>query len=322
MNEADPALKSLPTEARNPRTVHIDELSTAEIVALINDEDLLVAPLVTAALPDITRAVDLVVARIRAGGRVHYFGAGTSARIAVMDAAELIPTYGIDPDLVTVHQAGGASAQSAAVEGAEDDIQQGHRDAATLTSSDVAIGLTASGRTPYVAATLRHAASLGTRTVLITSNPAATLATTCDVAIAVDTGPEVIAGSTRMKAGTAQKLILNCLSTAVMIKLGRTYSNLMVTVAQTNGKLVDRAARILAGATGLRIGPARVRLAAAEGNLPRALVMTLRGTSPQISDELLRLAHGSVRQALLIDPDQHWLPSVADGAQPEPHRKR
>jgi N-acetylmuramic acid 6-phosphate etherase len=301
---SDVTTGDLPTEQRNPRTIDIDRLPTDEIVRLINAEELLVPALVAQAVPQMARAVDLVVARLRRGGTMHYFGAGTPARIAVMDAAELVPTYGIAPDLVVAHQAGGPAAGTRAIEGAEDDDAQGERDAQALTSVDVAMGITASGRTPYVAGALRAAARAGAETILVTANPQAPISRHARLTIAVDTGPEVIAGSTRMKAGTAQKLVLNCISTAVMIKLGRTYSNLMATVQQTNDKLSDRAVRILVEATGLGVDQCRSALADAGGDLATALVMLLRQVSADESGELLRQADGSVRQALAIGGDE------------------
>lgn len=299
------ALSSLPTEMPNPRTIDIDLMPTEQIVALINAEDHLVAPAVGRALPQITQAVDLVVTALERGGRLHYFGAGTSARVAVMDAAELPPTYGVGPDCVVVHQAGGPAAASAAIEGAEDDYEQGRSEAsAALVPADVAVGIAASGRTPYVAGALTEAATLGVPTVLITANPEAGLSSKCDVTVTVETGPEVVAGSTRMKAGTAQKLVLNCISTAAMIKLGRTFSNLMVTMQPTNAKLMERARRILSLATGVDVDQGRRQLAAADGSLVLALVMTKLNTTAADAGELLRSARGSVRKALTIHAER------------------
>jgi N-acetylmuramic acid 6-phosphate etherase len=288
----------LPTERRNPRTIGIDQLSAVEIVRLIVAEDMLVPALVAESVPQLGQAVDIIARRLTVGGRLHYFGAGTSGRIALMDAAELVPTYGIAPDLVVAHQAGGQTAMSAAREGVEDDDAQGERDAATLTGADFAIGISASGRTPYVAGALRTARQVRAGTMLITSNPAAPIARHAELTITVDTGPEVIAGSTRMKAGTAQKLVLNCISTAVMILLGRTYSNLMVTVERSNGKLSERAVRILADATGLDPDRCRAALAEAGDSLPAALVVLLCDVPPQVAAGLLDRGGGSVRAAL------------------------
>lgn len=298
MSPVSDSVWHLPTEARNSSTTDIDQLPTPEIVRLINAEDMRVPALVAQAIPVMAQAVDSIVPRMRAGGRLHYFGAGTSGRIALMDAVELIPTYGIAPGLVVAHQAGGPEALSAAREGVEDDEAEGGREAAELSNADFAVGITASGRTPYVAGALRSAHQAGAGTLLITSNPRAPIAVHADLTIAVDTGPEAVAGSTRMKAGTAQKLVLNCISTAVMIRLGRTYSNLMITIEPTNGKLGERAVRILAEATGMTEGPCRAALERAGGKLPVALVMLLRDVTPAAATELLRRAGGSVRAAL------------------------
>jgi N-acetylmuramic acid 6-phosphate etherase len=293
----------LPTERRNPRTMDIDELPTEQIVRLITAEDMLVPAAVAKCAPETARAVDAIANLLAAGGRLHYFGAGTSGRIAMMDAAELIPTYGIAPDLVVAHQAGGRTAVSAAQEDVEDDDAQGEQDAGTLTSADVAVGISASGRTPYVSGALRSARRAGAATMLITSNPTAPIAQHADLVIAAETGPEVITGSTRMKAGTAAKLVLNCMSTAVMIRLGRTYSNLMVTVEQTNGKLSERAVRILADATGCDPGRCRQALASADNHLPTALLMLLGGVSLPVAAGALERTGGSVRAALKFIPE-------------------
>lgn len=290
----------LPTERRNPRTTDIDELPTEQIVRLITAEDMQVPALVAKCAPEMARAADAIASRLAAGGKLHYFGAGTSGRIAMMDAAELVPTYGIAPGLVAAHQAGGQTAVSAAREGVEDDDAQGERDAAALTSADFAVGISASGRTPYVSGALRSARRAGAATVLVTSNPVAPIAQHADLVIVVETGPEVVTGSTRMKAGTAAKLVLNCISTTVMIRLGRTYSNLMVTVEQTNGKLSERAVRILADATGRDPGQCRQALDSADGNLPAALLMLLGGVSLPAAAAALESVGGSIRAALKL----------------------
>lgn len=295
----------LPTERRNPRTMDIDELPTEQIVRLITAEDMLVPAVVAECAPEMARAVDAITSRLAAGGKLHYFGAGTSGRIAMMDAAELVPTYGIGPDVVVAHQAGGQTAVSAAREGVEDDDAQGERDAGALTSADFAVGISASGRTPYVSGALRSARRAGAATMLVTSNPEAPIAQHADLVIAAKTGPEVVTGSTRMKAGTAAKLVLNCVSTAVMIRLGRTYSNLMVTVEQTNGKLSERAVRILADATGHDLGECRQALADANDNLPAALLMLLGGVSLPVAVAALERVGGSVRAALKLIPEIH-----------------
>jgi N-acetylmuramic acid 6-phosphate etherase len=210
-----------PTEERNPDTVDIDLAGTLDMLRMINDEDAKVPGAVRAALPALAAAVDLATVALRDGHRIRYFGAGTSGRIAMMDAAELIPTYDIDPSQVVAHHAGGAEAVRRPIENVEDQEASGAAEAAGLQPEDVAIGLTASGRTPYVIGALRAARSRGARTILISANPDADFGAEVDVHVAAATGPEVIAGSTRMKAGTAQKMLLNAFSTALMVRRGR-----------------------------------------------------------------------------------------------------
>jgi N-acetylmuramic acid 6-phosphate etherase len=270
-----------PTEGRNPRTTQIDAVPTLELLRLLNAEDALVPAAVAAALPELARAVDLAVERVRAGGRVHYFGAGSSGRLAVVDAAELPPTFGTDPGLVVAHQAGGLEAIAGAVEDVEDAADLGAADAAAVSGADVAVGVTASGRTPYVEGALRAAARRGAATVLVSSNPRAPLAAAVDVHVAIDTGPEAIAGSTRLKAGTAAKLALNCLSTALMVRLGHTWSNLMVSVLATNAKLRGRVLSILREATGEPEERCRAALEECGGELKTALVSMLSGRTPE-----------------------------------------
>jgi N-acetylmuramic acid 6-phosphate etherase len=238
-----------PTEAINPRTARIDEVPTAELVRLINDEDRLVADAVAQLLPDLARLVDEAARRVSSGGRVHYFGAGTSGRLGVLDAAELPPTFGVAPDEVVVaHQAGGSGAVQRAVEDAEDD--EDGTDAAGLTEADVVIGIAASGRTPYVAAALTAGRAAGAATALVTSNPQPPLAELAGFLLVADTGPEAITGSTRLKAGTAAKLVLHTFSTALMVRLGHTYGHFMVDMLETNAKLRGRSVGMLVQATG------------------------------------------------------------------------
>jgi N-acetylmuramic acid 6-phosphate etherase len=291
-------LKGVPTEVRNPRTTEIDVLPTLEILRLINAEDMLVPGAVAEALPQIAKAVDLEVEALRSGGRVHYFGAGTSGRLAVLDAAELPPTFGIDPSLVVAHHAGGFGAISRAIENVEDDAALGARDAGEVNEGDVAVGITASGRTPYVVGALRAAAEAGAHTVLISSNPAAVAGTQVEVHIAVDTGPEAVSGSTRMKAGTAAKLVLNAMSTAAMVRLGRTYSNLMVSMSALNSKLRGRLVKILVEATGMDAETCEAALADAAGDTRTALVSLLCDVSPGRAAEALAGSGGSVREAM------------------------
>jgi N-acetylmuramic acid 6-phosphate etherase len=287
-----------PTERRNPNTLAIDSLGTTEILELVNAEDAKVASAVAASIPDLTKAVDAAVEAVHAGGRVHYFGAGTSGRLAVLDAAELLPTFQTPPDLVVAHHAGGAEALLRAVEDVEDDEQAGQRDAGAVTDRDVVIGVAASGHTPYVAGALRAAQETGATTVLVTANPDAPLRDLADIVIAADTGPEVIAGSTRLKAGTAQKMILNAFSTTLMIKLGRTWSNLMVDMVATNKKLRGRMLRILGEATGADEHACSAALAAADGQLKPALVHLLSGASVAEARAALEAADGRVAIAL------------------------
>lgn len=287
-----------PTERANPRTVDIDLRSTLEILKLINDEDCLVAPAVRVVLPELAKAVDLGVSALLAGRSIHYFGAGSSGRIAVLDAAELVPTYTIDPRQVVAHHAGGIAAFEQAIENVEDDEALGAAEARGLGEGDLAIGLSASGRTPYVAGALRAASAAGAATVLVSSNPLAQLGNEVDVHVAVDTGPEVIAGSTRMKAGTAQKLVLNTFSTAVMIRLGRTYSNLMIDVAATNAKLRGRLVTILEQATGRSEAQCAATLTAAAGDLKVALLCLIADVPVGEARTALQAAGGVVRAAL------------------------
>jgi len=288
-----------PTERRNPRTVDLDLLSTLDLLRSINAEDRLVPDAVATALPALATAVDLAVAALRGGGQVHYVGAGTSGRLATLDAAELAPTYNAPPDWFVVHHAGGSEALRNAVENAEDDEAAAAEEMARdVSAGDFVLGLTASGRTPYVLGALREAGARGARTGLVFSNPHATGLMDIDVLIEVDTGPEAIAGSTRMKAGTAQKLVLTAFSTAVMVKLGRTYSNLMVSMRATNAKLRGRTLRILRETTGVEAAACADALAEAHGDLKVAMVHLLSGADTTASARALGEANGQVRTAL------------------------
>jgi len=249
-------------------------------------------------LPELAEVVDRAADRLRDGGRVHYFGAGSSGRIGVLDAAEVVPTFGVPRGLFVAHHAGGDGAVANAVEGAEDDESLGAQAAAEVTASDVAVGLSASGRTPYVAGALRAARAAGALTVLVSSNPQAPLAELADWPILVDTGPEAIAGSTRMKAATAQKMVLNSLSTAVMVRLGRTYSNLMVSLAGSNSKLRQRQVRILGEASGADEAACLDALARCDGDLRLALLCLLSDSEPDRAAAELADAGGMLRDAL------------------------
>jgi N-acetylmuramic acid 6-phosphate etherase len=289
-----------PTEERNLSTVDIDLAGTLDMLRMINQEDAKVAGAVRAVLPALATAVDFAVAALRAGHRVHYFGAGTSGRIALMDAAELMPTYGTDAAQVVAHHAGGTQAAGRPIENSEDNQAAGAAEAAELQPGDVAVGLTASGRTPYVVGALREARSRGARTVLISANPEASFGAEVDVHVGVDTGPEAIAGSTRMKAGTAQKMLLNGFSTALMVRMGRTYSNLMVAVGARNTKLRGRVVRILVEATGLDAHVCADAALRADGDCRVALVSLLAGVSVDSARHALAQAGGAVRQALAL----------------------
>jgi N-acetylmuramic acid 6-phosphate etherase len=282
---------------RNERTTEIDTVGTLELLRLLNAEDAVVAGAVAAILPVLAEVVDLTVTRIRAGGHVHYFGAGSSGRIGVLDAAEVVPTFGVEAGLFVAHHAGGESAVAHAVEGAEDRESLGRQAAAEVTVDDVVVGLSASGRTPYVAGALSGARAAGAFSVLVSSNRAAPLADLADRSLLVDTGPEAIAGSTRLKAATAQKMILNSLSTAVMIRLGRTYSNLMVSLSGTNEKLRQRQIFILMEASGAGEAECRAELARCDGDLRLAMLCLLSGLEPEAAAPVLTAA-GSVRAAL------------------------
>ncbi|MCB7137887.1 N-acetylmuramic acid 6-phosphate etherase [Cellulosimicrobium marinum] len=288
-----------PTEERNPRTADVDLLPTADVVRRITDEDTGVATAVRAQRDRIAAAVDLAVEALRSGGRVHYVGSGTSGRLGVLDAVELLPTYGVGDEWFVAHLAGGVGAMMLAVEGAEDDVALGRADVDAVGPDDVVVGLAASGRTPYVRGALDVARERGARTVLVSANPYAPLARDVDVAILVDTGPEVVTGSTRMKAATAQKLVLNTFSTATMIRLGKTYSNLMIDVRPTNQKLRARIVRMLVQATGLEPEACEDVLRSADGEVHVALVMLLGGVDDAAARDALRGSGvAGVRQAL------------------------
>lgn len=288
----------VPTEGRNPASMDLDSLPLSELLRLINTEDQAVPRAVAAVLPQIELAVLAGVRALRAGGRIHYFGAGTSGRAAFADAAELRPTFSLEPDQVVAHVAGGLEALWTAVESAEDDDAAGEHDAAEVTADDLVIGVAASGATPYVAGALRRARSAGATTALISSNPQAPLHVFADIPIAVDTGPEVITGSTRMKAGSAAKLVLTTFSTAVMVRIGRTWSNLMVHAIPSNAKLRQRAVRTLVSATGVSPDAAQDAINQADEELPVALVMLLSTVDALTARKALLDAEGIVAEAV------------------------
>ncbi len=288
------------TEDLNPRTADIDTLPTGAILRRINDEDALVAGAVRRELAVIEAVVERVVAAFEAGGRLIYAGAGTSGRLAVLDAAECPPTFGTDPSMVQALLAGGPMAMTTSVEAAEDDEAQGAREIEALGvgTHDVVLGVAASGRTPYVVGALRRARARGACTAALVGNADGPVAAAADLVIAPQTGPEVVAGSTRMKAGTAQKLVLNMISTAAMIRTGHTYGNLMVDMQASNRKLRDRARRIVARASGAELDAAAQALAEANGEMKTAIVMLLAGITPAEARERLARANGVVRGAL------------------------
>ena len=288
-----------PTEDRNPATADIDHLPVRRLLECLNDEDARVAGAVRQALPAVADLVEAALNSLGHGGHVHYFGAGTSGRIALLDAAELPPTYGVPPDLFVAHLAGGDGAVRRAREGSEDDQAQGAQEAAeAVVAGDLVIGIAASGYTRYVGGALRAAREAGAHTGLVTSNPSAPLAALADTVVVTETGAEAITGSTRMKAATAQKLVLNSFSTAVMVRTGRTWSNLMVDVVPTNAKLRGRMVRLLAQATGLEEEACEEALVAAGNETKTALVMLLSGRSAAAARDALSRGDGVVARAL------------------------
>jgi N-acetylmuramic acid 6-phosphate etherase len=293
-------LDGLLTEQRNPASAHIDTLPTADILAVINQEDQNVAHAVAVEIPQISEAVDRIVDRLRAGGRLFYMGAGTSGRLGVLDAAECPPTFHVDPDLVQGIIAGGESALVRATEASEDDPEQGRRDllARGFTSQDALIGIAASGRTPYVLGAVEEAGRLGALTIGISCTPDSPLGRAVSIAITPLAGPEVIAGSTRMKAGTATKLVLNMISTAVMIRLGYVYGNLMVNVQPRNAKLEDRARRIIAASAAITYERAGELLVEAGSDVRVAILMARLSLDRGLAEARLAAAGGRLSEAL------------------------
>jgi len=296
-------LATLLTEARNPATEHIDELPTLEMLRVINKEDDKVASAVFAVLPDIAKAVDEIAHRFEDGGRLFYIGAGTSGRLGVLDASECPPTFSVPPTLVQGLIAGGDSALRRSSEQSEDSPEQGAADlaAAGFTGQDVLIGIAASGRTPYVLGALAHANPLGALTIALACVPNSPIAAASDIAITPITGPEVITGSTRMKAGTATKLVLNMISTGVMIKTGAVYGNLMVNVQPTNAKLIDRAQRIIMAATGID-QPSASDLLERSGSVKTAIVMQKLSLDRPTAEAKLKTHHGKLSTLLHSKP--------------------
>jgi N-acetylmuramic acid 6-phosphate etherase len=292
-------IAALPTESINPRTRHLDTVSTARILNMINGEDRLVAPAVAKQLKPIARAVEIVVSVIRRGGRVFYAGAGTSGRLGVIDAAECPPTFGTPPHLFQGIMAGGRDAVFAAKEGSEDRTAEARRAIRRrgVAREDVVIGLAACRRTPFVLAALGEARKAGAQTIYVTCNPESK-GIDADVVIAVDVGPEVVMGSTRMKCGTAEKMVLNMISTASMVRLGKVYTNMMVDLMATSEKLRQRSVRIIMLATRCTYEDAVAVLGRAGGSVKVAIVMQLKGVSKAEAVRLLRRSDGFIKRAL------------------------
>jgi N-acetylmuramic acid 6-phosphate etherase len=288
------------TEQRNVASRNLDRMTAREIVRLMNREDSKVAAAVGRELPAIARAVDAILNGIRKGGRLVYVGAGSSGRMGVLDAAECPPTFGTSPRLVQALIAGGRRAITHAVEGAEDSTRNGERDLRTKkpTRNDVVVGIAASGTTPYVLGALTYARRRGATTVAVTSNLRMPVGRLAQIVIAPEVGPEVLTGSTRLKAGTSQKMVLNMLSTAVMARLGHVYENLMIDVVITNEKVAQRALRILAEASGKSVSAAKHALREAGHNMRVALVMLKRGVREREARKFIERAEGDLRKAL------------------------
>jgi len=294
-------LNQLITEQRNPNSMQLDSLSAQELVALINREDQQVALAVEKCLPQIALAVEKIVTAFERGGRLVYVGAGTSGRLGVLDASECPPTYGVKPEMVVGLIAGGDHALRHPIEGAEDNVQQGQADLEEIDFSarDVLVGVAASGRTPYVLGALNYAKQLGATTVSIASNPNSKMAEVADIAIETVVGPEVLTGSSRMKSGTAQKLVLNMLTTASMVLIGKCYQNLMVDVQASNEKLKARALKIVMEATECDNEAAANVLTKANGQVKLAILMQLSGLDALEAQSLLDKSNGKLRQALI-----------------------
>lgn len=292
-------LSRLPTESRNPATENLDGLTTLDLVRVLHAADREAVAAVDAELPRIAQAVDAIAARLEQGGRLFYLGAGTSGRLGVLDASECPPTYNTPPEMVQGLIAGGDAALRRSIERAEDDETQGRRDLElhVFSAKDVLVGIAASGRTPYVLGGVKYARELGSFCIGLTCAPGSPVAQAADLAITPATGPEPVTGSTRMKAGTATKLVLNMLSTGAMVRLGYVFGNLMVNVQPTNGKLRDRAGRIIATITGLAHGDAAALLGTA-GSVKTAIVMHQLGIGRDEAEKRLAAAHGRLRPVL------------------------
>ncbi len=298
--ELSESLAKLLTEQRNPASMNLDALSTEEVLRLINSQDKLVPIAVEREIPHIARAVELIVSALHNGGRLIYVGAGTSGRLGVVDASECPPTFGTDPSMVRGIIAGGEAAMFRSQEGAEDNPEQARKDidALAVGPADVVCGIAASRRTPFVVAAIARARERGARTLYVTTNPRSEFNLEVDVAICPEVGPEVVMGSTRMKSGTAQKLVLNMLTTTAMVKLGKVYENMMIDLQLTNNKLVERSKRILMMATGVDYDTAASILTSAGGHVKTGIVMIKAGVSREEAQRRLKESGGFVRLAL------------------------
>ncbi len=293
-------LVKLVTEGRNPNTMEIDSVSTIKMIEMINEEDKKVAIAVGEAKESIAKAVDLIADRLAQGGRLIYIGAGTSGRLGILDASECPPTFGVSHELVQGIIAGGYNAIFKAIEGAEDDIELAKKDLIerNLTAKDVVCGIAASGRTPYAIGGMNFAKEIGAGVISVTMNPESEMSKIADVPISVVVGPEVVMGSTRMKAGTAQKLVLNMLSTGAMIKLGKVYGNLMVDVKASNEKLIARAKRITMLATGETEEAVEKVLSETNQNVKLSILMLMTGLDKEKAEKLLEDNKGYVQKAI------------------------
>ena len=293
-------IKNLTTEQRNPASIHIDTVSTVEMVKIMNEEDQKVALAVGNQDEQIARAIDEAANRYKKGGRLIYLGAGTSGRLGVLDAAELVPTYGIKPERAIGLIAGGPGAMYKAVEGAEDDTNLGAEDLKdlNLNSQDIVLGLAASGRTPYVIGGLEYANQIGAFTISIACVKDSEIGKHAEVAIEAVVGPEIVTGSTRMKSGTAQKMILNMISTGVMIRQGKVFENVMIDVMPTNSKLVDRASRIISAVTDATQEEALQTIKKAENNVPLAITMIKTESNKDEAQKLLEQYNGNVSEVI------------------------
>lgn len=293
-------LENLTTERRNETTFGLDEMSVAQAVKLMNQEDEKVPAAVAEQLPQIEKVIEATIAAFKKGGRLIYMGAGTSGRLGVLDAAECVPTFGVEPEMVIGLIAGGEQAMTVAVEGAEDDAELGAQDLLDLSidEKDMVIGIAASGRTPYVIGGLDYAQSVGATTGTIACNKGAEISKHAKLPIEVDCGPEFLTGSTRLKSGTAQKLILNMISTISMIGIGKVYNNLMVDVKPTNEKLVERAKRIIMQATEVDYETAARYFVEADQNVKLAIVMILTNSTKEMAAEKLVQADGFVKKTI------------------------